>query len=106
MEKEQEDLFDKDEDNMRAGMTNDYNMDGYINKYGQTFELPSYYIIDSTIFPRTSDESTTYTLTLVAFGVPNVTDQDDEQDQSDVLQVRTFNMNTLSVDNTTEPPID
>ena len=72
-EKEMEDLFDKDEENMGAGMTNEGNMYGYINKYGQTFELPSYYIIDSTIFPRTSDEQTTYTLTLVAFGVPNVT---------------------------------
>ena len=63
-----------DEANLEAGGNNDANMESYINKYGQSYELPSYYIIDSTIFPQCNDPDTTYALTLVAFGIPNVTD--------------------------------
>ena len=36
---------------LEAGGQVDDNMKHFMNKYGQSFELPSYYIKDSTIYP-------------------------------------------------------
>lgn len=50
-------------------------MEYFIQNYGQTLELPSYFVLDSTIYPLDN----TFSLSLVAYGVPGVTSASEDQ---------------------------
>lgn len=83
-------------------------MEQFVNKYGQVFELPSYYIMDSTIYPTKpddADEGITYAMILVAFGIPGVTTNKEQKEQ---IIVRTFMQDSegMAAHGKTKDPID
>lgn len=71
------------------------------------FELPSYYIIDSTIYPRNmkdkEDDKSTWALILVAFGVPGVTTDVDAEAK---LGIRTYAIDEEGEDGLTKKAED
>ena len=77
---------------MQVDDNNDKKMEKYIYNYAQSFQLPSYYIIDSTVYPNLvhEDVDATYALTLVAFGIPSVTDGEKNTADNKKIQIVTY----------------